>query len=107
MSEIVVFVTTQNEVDANTLAEILVSQKVAACVNIVPQVQSVFEWEGKVSKETESLMVIKSTAKAYPALEATIKSHHSYSVPEIIALPITLGSADYLSWIQKTVKPQS
>ena len=107
MSELVVLVTTQNERDANTLAEILVCQKVAACVNIIPHIQSVFEWEGKVSKETESLMVIKSTADAYPALEATIKAHHTYSVPEIIALPITFGSAEYLSWSHENIKPQS
>lgn len=107
MSELVVLVTTQNEKDANTLAEILVCQKVAACVNIIPHIQSVFEWEGKVSKETESLMVIKSTEDAYQALEAMIKAHHTYSVPEIIALPITFGSAEYLSWIHGNIKPQS
>jgi len=91
VSDIVVLVTTQNEQDANSLAEVLVGQKVAACVNILPQVKSVFVWEGQVCKETESLMVIKTTTGAYQALEATVKLHHKYSVPEILALPITLG----------------
>ena len=89
------------------LADVLVSQKVAACVNILPRVQSVFEWEGKISRETECLMIIKSTGEAFSALEQSIKSHHSYSVPEIIAMPITLGSADYLAWIHEKVKPQT
>ncbi len=84
---------------AEALAALLVEQKLAACVNIVPGVRSVYAWKGAVVKEGEVLLLIKSRADAYPQLEETVKAHHPYDVPEVIALPIDTGLSSYLAWI--------
>ncbi|WP_447970264.1 divalent-cation tolerance protein CutA [Nitrospira sp. M1] len=103
--EIVVFVTAGSESEAKAIARRIVQDRLAACVNIVPTIQSVFEWEGKVLEEQESLLIIKTKAEIFDMLESVIKAQHSYSVPEIIALPIQVGAADYLEWLGQAVKP--
>ena len=99
--EIVVFVTASSEEEATKIGRVLVEAGLAACANILPGVRSIFRWEGKISEEAESLIILKSRGELFDALAATVKKHHSYRVPEIIALPIVRGAADYLAWIRE------
>jgi periplasmic divalent cation tolerance protein len=95
-----------DEESANAIALALVEARLAACVNILPRVQSVYRWQGAVESATEIPLFIKSTAANYPALEATIRNRHPYQVPEIIALPVTHGLPAYLDWIaSETTRP--
>ena len=98
---VVVLVTTATREEGETIARLLVEDRLVACVNVVPQVRSVFRWEGALSQEDETLLVIKSRRDRFPALVAAVKNLHSYRVPEIIALPIVEGSAEYLQWIDE------
>ena len=102
--EIVVLITAPSSGEARAIGRCLVEEKLAACANIVPRVGSIFFWQGKVRQERESLMILKTRASCFRRLEKRVKSLHSYSVPEIIALPILRGSKDYLSWIRKTTR---
>ena len=96
---LVVLITVASREEAERIARRLVEDRLAACVNIVPQVRSLFIWRGKFSQEDECLLVAKSRRARFPELTAAVKQLHSYSVPEIIALPILVGSADYLRWM--------
>jgi periplasmic divalent cation tolerance protein len=98
--EIVVFVTAASEEEAARIGRSVVEEGLAACANVVPRIRSIFRWEGKVSEEQESLIILKTRADLFEELAAAIKGAHSYQVPEIIALPIGKGSADYLKWIR-------
>jgi periplasmic divalent cation tolerance protein len=100
-SYIVVFITTSSYEEARKIADALVVQKKAACVNIVPKVNSLFRWKGKIEDVEESLMVVKTRAELFPDVVSTVKSIHSYDVPEIIALPIVEGDPDYLTWLKE------
>lgn len=84
---------------ADKLSRELISQKLAACVNILPGVRSVYEWQGELETAQEHLLLIKSHQDRYAAIEATLKSLHPYQLPEIIAVAIERGSLDYLKWI--------
>ena len=88
-----------DEETANRIALAVVEAQLAACVNILPRVQSIYRWQGAVESAVEVPMLIKTTAAAYPALEAAIRERHPYDVPEIIALPITAGLPAYLNWL--------
>ncbi|MCK4910531.1 MAG: divalent-cation tolerance protein CutA [Thermodesulfovibrionales bacterium] len=105
MSAIVVIVTASNEEEAAKIGKALVDERLAACANIVPKIRSIYRWEGKVQDDPETLMLIKTTDGAFDALLKRVKELHSYSVPEIIALPIGAGSSDYLSWIEDSTGP--
>jgi len=95
-----------DEESANAIALTLVEARLAACVNILPRVQSIYRWQGAVESATEIPLFIKSTASNYPALEAAIRDHHPYQVPEIIALPVERGLPAYLDWIAtETTQP--
>ena len=95
-----------DEESANAIALALVEERLAACVNILPRVQSVYRWQGAVESATEIPLFIKSTATNYPALEAAIRNRHPYQVPEIIALPVECGLPAYLDWIaSETTQP--
>jgi periplasmic divalent cation tolerance protein len=98
---LVVFITTSSYEEARKIADALVDLKKAACVNIVPKVSSLFRWKGKIEDVEESLMVVKTRAELFPDVVSTVKSIHSYEVPEIIALPIIEGNPDYLSWLKE------
>lgn len=101
----VVLVSTGSLDEARTIAQTVVEERLAACASIIDHVQSVFRWEGTVRSEQESLLIVKTTAARFADLEARIKAIHSYSVPEIIALPIEMGAEDYLTWLnQETQK---
>ncbi len=84
---------------AEHLATILVSSKLAACVNIVPGLRSVYSWEGRIESTDECLLLIKTHIDRWPALQTTLVSHHPYEVPELITLPIEAGYAPYLAWV--------
>lgn len=96
--EIIVLVTCQPD-DANKLATDLVTERLAACVNIVPSVLSIYQWKEKIEKDTESILIIKSHRDLFSRLEARIKELHKYDVPEIVSLPIEAGHAPYLNWL--------
>lgn len=96
---IVILSTCATKAEAESIAARLVSDHAAACVNIIENITSVYEWKGKLEKGTECLMVIKTRASLGKQVETTIKELSSYDCPEIIALPIERGSAEYLNWI--------
>jgi len=100
---IVVFVTVEKKQEAEKIARRLVEKKLAACVNVDQGVNSFFRWQGRVQNCREYLLVIKTKKSLFPRLEKEIKSCHSYSVPEIIALPIVAGEKKYLAWINESV----
>jgi len=96
---IIVLITAGSEEEAHKIAESLVNGKKAACVNIVPRVDSLFRWEGKLDSARESLLLVKTKASLFSEIVEMVKRMHSYEVPEIIALPIIAGSEDYLKWL--------
>ena len=99
-NEIVVLITTPSPSDAKKIGRMLIKEHLAACVNVIPQVESLFYWEGKICQEHEALMVVKTTTRRFEKLTRQVKQLHPYSVPEIIALPIVKGSIDYLKWVR-------
>lgn len=107
MSEIVVLITTSSEDEATRIAKALVEARVAACANILPRIRSIFRWEGKTQEEDESLIVVKSQSQLFEQLSHTIKELHSYTVPEIIALPITDGLPEYLQWVKEETQTKT
>ncbi|MFC1546119.1 divalent-cation tolerance protein CutA [bacterium] len=104
MDYCVVLVTAKDNNEAQDIAKQILEKRFAACVNIVPAVTSLYWWENKITNDSESLMVIKTTKDNVLILIDFVQEIHSYSVPEIISLPIEAGSAEYLNWIDKNVK---
>jgi periplasmic divalent cation tolerance protein len=100
---IVVYVTAGSAEEGERLANTLVQEKLAACVNRVKSVESVYRWQGKVEKNDEELLIIKTCKVLFPALEKRVRELHSYTVPEIIALPLIAGNAAYLAWLGEQV----
>ena len=92
---------------ARSLAEALVGEQLAACVNILPGMVSVYSWQGAMESSPESLLLIKTERQAYPRLEARLRELHPYVLPEIIALDIERGLPDYLKWISQCLTPAS
>jgi len=106
-NELIVLVTTPNKDDAATIAEALVSRRLAACVNIIAAIDSIYRWEGKVTRDTEALMIIKTTGERYSELERRVKELHSYSTPEVVAVRIERGSEDYLQWLRESTTDET
>ena len=100
---IVVFCTAPDMDIADRIGRELVKDEMAACVNIIKGVSSIYKWKGEICRESEVLLIIKTVESLYFALEAKIKSLHPYEVPEIISLPISAGLVDYLKWISSEV----
>lgn len=96
---LVILVTAANQKEAVKIANAMVSANLAACANIVPAIQSIYRWKGKIVKGREILIILKSTKARYPALEQAIKELHSYKTPEIIALSVSAGLNLYLAWV--------
>ena len=96
---IVVLMTAANREEANQIAEMLVSARLAACVQILPEIESVYRWQGEVKREKEILLLAKTTQSRFAELESKVRALHSYETPEIIALPITAASEPYLKWL--------
>lgn len=89
---------------ADALAKGLVGSKLAACVNVIPGLTSHYRWEGKLQKDREALLVIKTRASLLKKVEAWVKKNHPYTVPEVLALPVAGGSKDYLSWLAESTR---
>ena len=99
----IIFVTTSSKNEAKNIAGALVKKKLAACVNIITGVDSIFRWQGKVERAAETLLIIKSKKAELPRIIRLVKSLHSYATPEIIALPIIGGEKNYLKWIDESI----
>jgi periplasmic divalent cation tolerance protein len=101
---LLVLTTVANSQQANQLATLLVKHKLAACVNILPQLSSVYEWQDQLVQTEEFLLLIKTLNSKYQAVENMLKHHHPYTLPEIVGLPITKGSDNYLAWLGSTLE---
>lgn len=101
---ILILVTVSSKNEGEMIGEDLVKEGLAACTNLVPGVKSIFKWKGELCKEDEVLMLIKSKDSLFEELKNRVIDLHSYDVPEIIAIPIALGSADYLRWLDEMLK---
>ncbi|MCX5709908.1 MAG: divalent-cation tolerance protein CutA [Candidatus Omnitrophica bacterium] len=99
----VTFITAANKKQARAIAKALISKKLAACVNIIDKVESLFWWKGKVESAGEVLLMVKSRSEKLSKIIKTVKANHSYQVPEIISLPIKAGDAAYLRWINDSI----
>ena len=101
---VVVLVTAKNKIEARKIANGLLKDRLIACANIVDGVESLFSWQGRVDCGKEVLMIIKTQQKLFKKVAIKVKELHSYTTPEIIALPIVAGSEDYLKWVNEVVK---
>ena len=99
----IVLTTCGNDEDAGALARTLVEGRLAACVNAVSKVTSTYRWKGEVQQDQETLLIIKTTATRLAAVERTIREKSKYDLPELIALPVNAGGADYLAWVRESV----
>jgi len=97
---LVILVTAVNQEEARRISKRMVDAKLAACANIIPGIQSIYRWKGKVVKAQEVLIILKSTRPRYRALEKAIKAMHTYETPEIIALPVKEGLDRYIGWLR-------
>lgn len=100
---IVVFMTAANGEEAGRLAETLVEKRLAACVQILPEMESVYRWQGKVERQREVLLIAKTTGSQFEKLEKEVRALHSYETPEIVAFPLTAVSSPYLEWLKLSV----
>ncbi|RXZ44568.1 divalent-cation tolerance protein CutA [Crenobacter cavernae] len=103
MNEWIVLCNAPDEATASRLAETLVGEGLAACVNLLAPCRSVYRWQGRVETASEVPMLIKTTAERYPALEARLAELHPYEVPEIVALPLSAGLPAYLAWLADSI----
>lgn len=101
---IMVFSTTSSEKEAITIAQALVNHELAACVNVVPAIRSIYRWKGKIWNEVENMMFIKTTADQLEEVKKTIKELNSYELPEVISVKIDDGEKNVLNWIMSSVK---
>ncbi|MDQ3907061.1 MAG: divalent-cation tolerance protein CutA [Acidobacteriota bacterium] len=102
---VVVLLTAPNREEAARLAEMLVGARLAACVQILPEMESVYWWDGAVRREPEHLLIAKTTAGRFASLEREVRALHSYETPEIVALSVADASAPYLEWLAREVDP--
>ena len=101
MENCVIYCTVPNDFSANLIASTLIDENLAACVNIVPSITSIYKWEGSVQTDSELLLIIKTQQSKFNDVEKRIKELHENSIPEIIAVPIIKGSEEYQNWIIK------
>lgn len=106
---LLVFTTLPDAAAAQAMARLLVEQRLAACVSVLPAAQSCYRWQRQVEEATEIPLLIKTTTARYAALEASIRAQHPYELPEIVAVPVAAGLPDYLSWIaaETTLTPST
>jgi periplasmic divalent cation tolerance protein len=105
VQNVVVYITAKDREQAKSLGLALVSKQLAACVNIIDGMQSIYWWEGKLEEASEAILIAKTTEAALPSLTALVKALHSYSCPCVVSYAITGGNPDYLAWITENVKP--
>lgn len=101
---LVVLVTVPSADQGAAMARTLVDERLAACVNVIPGLRSIFFWEGRLQEEGEALLVVKTGRDRYGALQRRILDLHPYSVPEVLALPVETGAPDYLAWVRESVQ---
>ena len=101
---IIVFMTAPNGEEATRLADLLIGAHLAACVQILPEMESVYRWEGKIERQSEILILAKTSAGKFADLEREVRALHSYETPEIVAVPIVAGSTPYLEWLSESLK---
>ena len=104
MDAIVVFMTAPNREEAVRLADMLVGASLAACVQLLPEIESVYRWEGKIERQSEVLILAKTTQEKFAELEREVRAIHSYDTPEIIAVPASAISEPYKEWMRESVK---
>ena len=102
---IVVLMTAASGEEATRLADLLIGAHLAACVQILPEMESVYRWEGKIERQSEILLIAKTTTAKFAELEREVRALHSYETPEIVAVPIVAGSSPYLSWLIDSLNP--
>ncbi len=100
-NKIVVLSTCGSEEEAAKLARRLVEARLAACVNVIMQVRSYYRWQGRIEESGEWLLVVKTSRELFEQVRTVLEAAHSYELPEVLALPVTAGSADYLAWIDR------
>jgi periplasmic divalent cation tolerance protein len=100
---IVVFITAPTTEEATRLADVIIENRLAACVQILPEMQSVYHWAGNIERQKEILLIVKTIASKFDALEKAVREIHSYETPEIVAVPMTAGSSGYIRWILENV----
>jgi len=101
---LVVLVTCPNQDVGQTIGKALVEERLAACVNIIPRLRSIYRWEGKLCQDPEVLLVVKTRATCLAALTRRVKALHPYSNPEVIAVPVAGGSSPYLAWVRESTR---
>lgn len=101
----IVYVTTPNDESAKRIARALVTEKLAACVNIIPGIQSIYFWEGRINEDAEYLLMIKTATDKVDAISKFVRENHPYSVAEVISVKIENGNPPYLDWIEQSVRP--
>ncbi|KAM5287098.1 protein CutA isoform 1-T2 [Hipposideros larvatus] len=101
------FVTCPNEKVAKEIARAVVEKRLAACVNLIPQITSIYEWKGKIEEDSEVLMMIKTQSSLVPSLTDFVRSVHPYEVAEVIALPVEQGNSPYLHWVRQVTESVS
>jgi periplasmic divalent cation tolerance protein len=104
---IVIFITAPNREEAARLAEALVAAHLAACVQILPEMESIYRWQGNVERQAEVLLIAKSITSKFAELEHEVRSRHSYETPEIVAVPVAACSAPYLAWLVASMEAPS
>ena len=102
---IVVLMTAANGEEAARLADLLIGAHLAACVQIFPEMESVYRWQGKIERQSEILLLAKTARSKFEDLESEVRALHSYETPEIVAVPIVAGSTPYLDWLNASLKP--
>jgi periplasmic divalent cation tolerance protein len=102
--EIVILCTCCSAQESQRIASRLLEDHLAACVNVLPSVRSYYWWQGVIESSEEHLLLIKSTAALFPAVQEAVQQTHSYEVPELLALPVLDGSADYLDWLRSNLR---
>jgi len=107
VQNVVIFITTSTGEEARIIANMLLQQRTVACVNILPQINSLFWWNGTIDAAEESLLVAKTTASHLDDVVRLVKESHGYDIPEVIAVPIVGGNLDYLEWMDREVSSGS
>jgi len=101
---IIILITTKDKKEAEKISRLLIKNRLAACVNIINGVKSLFWWQGKADQAKEALLIVKSRKEKFVKIAKLVKANHSYDVPEIIAIPIVSGFKPYLNWINDSIR---
>lgn len=105
-NQLVIFCTCPDQASGERIGAILVEERLAACVNLIPALTSIYVWNGALKREPECLLLIKTNADRFDALRQRLRDLHPYDLPEIIALPVRQGDPDYLAWLTESTRPQ-